>query len=132
MTELGYVYESKDGRLWSYRECAEAADRGASGAETRALNDLLCAQDPRHLSWKTPRDNALDRRAAGTLTKRRWNRYGLVSHEEMAEIIALRGQKNQREIATMFGISPQHVSTIQLGRLRKQGSFSSHKHGSEP
>jgi hypothetical protein len=45
MTELGYVYESKDGRLWSYRECAEAADRGASGAETRALNDLLCAQE---------------------------------------------------------------------------------------
>jgi hypothetical protein len=76
--------------------------------------------NPRHLSWKTNPENMADRHAAGTLTKRRWNRHGLVTPEQIAQIIALKGQKNQREIAAMFGISPQHVSTIQLGRLLKQ------------
>lgn len=75
---------------------------------------------PKHLSWKTNRENMADRQAAGTLTKRRWTRYGAVSQEQIAQIIALKGQKNQREIAEMFGISPQHVSTIQLGRLLRQ------------
>jgi hypothetical protein len=96
-------------------------------------NGHMGCVNPKHLSWKTPRQNALDRRAAGTLTKRRWTKYGAVSQEHMAQIVALRGQKNQREIAAQFGISPQHVSTIQLGRLKRQqsGSHSSHMRGNE-
>ena len=88
--------------------------------------------NPRHITWKTNRENMFDRRAAGTITKRRWNRYGLVTIDQCAEIAALKGKMNQREIAARFGISPQHVSTIQLGRLRKQADaaeHSSHKRG---
>jgi len=83
-------------------------------------NGHLGCVNPRHLSWKTPRQNLLDRRAAGTLTKKRWTKKGTLTDDQIAQIIALKGQKNQREIAAMFGISYQHVSVIQNGRLRRQ------------
>lgn len=44
-----------------------------------------------------------------------WNGYGL-----LAEIIALKGVLNQRQIAAKFGISYQHVSVIQQGKLVRQ------------
>ncbi len=79
--------------------------------------------NPRHLSWKTPRENLLDRRAAGTITKKRWDRYrSKITPEHIAQICALKGRKNQREIAAQFGISYQHVSIIQRGLLRRQQS----------
>lgn len=81
---------------------------------------------PGHLSWTTPSENLLQRREAGTNTKKRWSRHRrLVNDEQIAQIVALKGQKNQREIAAMFGISYQHVSIIQQGklaRMRKQAA----------
>jgi hypothetical protein len=74
---------------------------------------------PQHLNWKTPRENLLERRAAGTLTKKRW--YGkngtTLPVEHVAKIIELKGKLNQREIGKMFGISYQHVSVIQRQKL---------------
>lgn len=75
--------------------------------------------NPRHLAWKTPSENLLDRRAAGTLTRKRWNNRGLLTAAEVAQIRALKGVKNQREIAAMFNISYQHVSVVQNNRLRR-------------
>jgi hypothetical protein len=77
--------------------------------------------NPRHLGWKSPAENQLDRRLHGTnRRKTKWTRNGsLVSDEARAQICALKGVKNQREIAAMFGISYQHVSLIQRG-LRRQ------------
>lgn len=83
-------------------------------------NGHLGCVNPRHIVWKTPRENLLDRRHAGTLTKKRWNNRGVVTAEQIAEIVALKGVKNQREIAAMFGISYQHVSVIQQGKLARQ------------
>ena len=82
--------------------------------------------NPRHLSWKTPRQNQLDRRVHGTVGRRKhWNNKGSnISEEQRAQIRALKGVKNQREIAAMFDISYQHVSLIQRG-LRKQPTRSS-------
>lgn len=76
--------------------------------------------NPRHLSWKTPSANLIDRRTAGTVPKGGWNNKGTMSDDEVAQIIALKGKKNQREIGAMFGISYQHVSYIQNRRLKRQ------------
>lgn len=80
---------------------------------------LACVH-PDHLSWKTPRENLLDRRAAGTLTKKRWNKNGTLSDDQIRRIVELKGKLNQREIAAMFGISYQHVSVIHQGKLKRQ------------
>lgn len=77
--------------------------------------------NPKHLSWKTPRENQLDRRAHGTdLRHVWWTNKGGVPPDHIAKIRALKGKKNQREIASMFGISYQHVSLIQQGKLVRQ------------
>ncbi len=78
--------------------------------------------NPRHLSWTTPRQNLLDRRAAGTLTKKRWTKKGTLTDAQIAQIISLKGKKNQREIGAMFGISYQHVSVVQNRKLRRQAA----------
>lgn len=86
-------------------------------------NGHLACMNRRHLSWKTHRQNLLDRRAAGTLTKKRWStKESALSNQQMERIIALKGEKNQREIAAMFGISYQHVSVIQNRKLRCQAA----------
>lgn len=77
---------------------------------------------PQHLSWLTPSENLLQRRQAGTLTTKRWTRYGTVSDADIIRIRELKGKLNQREIADMFGISYQHVSVIQNGKLLRQNS----------
>lgn len=83
-------------------------------------NGHLACVHPGHLSWKTPRDNLLDRRAAGTLTKKRWNKHGTLTDDQIRRIVELKGKLNQREIGAMFGISYQHVSVIQQGKLKRQ------------
>lgn len=72
---------------------------------------------PKHLSWKTGRQNLLERREAGTNTKKRWNVNGTLTETQMQEICTLRGYLNQRQIADQFGITYQHVSAVQNGRV---------------
>jgi hypothetical protein len=84
-----------------------------------SCHNRLCV-NPRHLSWQTPSSNLLERRQAGTLTKKRWNKKGLLSDFEIFAIGALKDKLNQREIGTLFGISYQHVSVIQNGKLKRQ------------
>jgi hypothetical protein len=74
---------------------------------------------PKHVSWKTPRENLLERQNVpdmGAWSTRRTN----IPPEDIAKIIELRGKMNQREIGKMFGISYQHVSVIQRGKLVTQ------------
>ena len=77
--------------------------------------------NPTHLSWKTPRQNQLDRRKHGTSGRRTvWSRTNhKVTDKQKRRIIALKGKKNQREIGAMFGLSYQHVSLIQRGLSRQ-------------
>lgn len=84
------------------------------------LNGQKGCVSPLHLSWKTYRQNLLDRRKDGTLTKKRWTRYGTLTDDQVRKICSLKGEKNQREIGAMFGISYQHVSVIQNGKLKRQ------------
>lgn len=75
---------------------------------------------PKHVSWLTASENLLQRRQAGTLTTKRWNKKGTLSKADIGKIEALKGHLNQREIAEMFGISYQHVSVIQNRKLLRQ------------
>lgn len=76
--------------------------------------------NPGHLSWKTPRDNLLDRRKDGTLTKKRWSTKGTLSDDDIGMICLLKPCANQREIGALFGISYQHVSVVQNKKLKRQ------------
>lgn len=77
--------------------------------------------NPRHLSWKTASENILERTRVPQRGKR-WptTRKTSLAPESIARIIDLKGKKNQRQIADMFGISYQHVSMIQRGKLATQ------------
>lgn len=76
--------------------------------------------NPRHLSWKTQRENLLQRRQAGTLTKKRWTAKGVLTDIDVFAICALKDHLNQRQIGALFGISYQHVSVIQNRKLKRQ------------
>lgn len=76
---------------------------------------------PKHVSWKTPRENLLERKAAGTLTEKRWGcRETNLTPNQITAIKALKGKMNQRQIGELFGISYQHVSVVQNGKLVTQ------------
>ena len=76
---------------------------------------------PQHVSWKTPRENLLERKAAGTLTNKRWQAHKTsLTPNQITAIIALKGKMNQREIGDLFGISYQHVSVVQNKKLVSQ------------
>jgi hypothetical protein len=73
---------------------------------------------PKHLDWKTARQNVLERQNVPDML---WpTRQTSIPAEHIAKIIDLRGKMNQREIGKMFGISYQHVSVIQRGKLVTQ------------
>lgn len=76
--------------------------------------------NPNHLSWKTPHENLMDRRKDGTLTKKRWTRFGTLTDADVAIICLLKPFCNQRELGAIFGVSYQHVSVIQNGKLKRQ------------
>ena len=80
--------------------------------------------NPDHLAWKTPAENQLDRRAHGTNRRStNWSRYNKkVSDDMKLKIRRLKGKKNQREIAAIFGISYQQVSLVQRGLTRQPRS----------
>ena len=73
---------------------------------------------PKHLSWKTHRENLLERQYVPEVnwSTRRTN----IPAEDIAKIVELKGKMNQREIGKMFGISYQHVSVIQQRKLATQ------------
>lgn len=84
-----------------------------------SCKDRSCV-NKNHLSWKTPRENLMDRHRDGTLTKKRWHNKGLLTDADIAEICMLKDYLNQRQIGAMYDISYQHVSVIQNGKLARQ------------
>jgi hypothetical protein len=67
---------------------------------------------PKHLEWKTPSGNQLDRREHGTKNDAWWGQRGKLTREQRLQIFALKGHKTQREIAKQFGVTFQNVSHI--------------------
>lgn len=73
---------------------------------------------PKHVSWKTPRENLLERQ---NIPKMDWpTKRTNLTPNQITAIIALKGKMNQREIGELFGISYQHVSVVQNRKLLSQ------------
>ena len=59
---------------------------------------------PKHLEWKTPTGNLLDRRRHGTVRYNTAGFTGILTEDQVAQVRALKGIKSQYEIARMFGV----------------------------
>lgn len=70
---------------------------------------------PKHVKWKTPTANQLDRAEHGTGNQpgQGWR----LTADQVATIRALRGEKTQRELAAMFGIRWETIGQIQRGTI---------------
>lgn len=56
----------------------------------------------------------MDRRGHGTAATNKWGSGGKLTIVQKQEIIALKGQKTQLEIANMFGVHFQTISRLHL------------------
>lgn len=72
--------------------------------------------DPRHLSWKTATENALDSAKHGTQARNPWGNTGKITRNQVAEIWALKGRETQAETGARFGVSASTIRDIYLGR----------------
>lgn len=71
---------------------------------------------PRHISWKTPSDNQLDRRSHGTTKRNGYGPAGRLTILQAEEMRRLRTYKTQDELAVMFGTSRGNVQFILSGK----------------
>lgn len=82
--------------------------------------------NPRHLSWKTAKDNAEDRFEHGTVNRRKepvlvgqacGERVvtSKLKEADIRQIRALKGQMSVTAIARMFGVGAPHISRIHSG-----------------
>jgi len=69
--------------------------------------------NPRHLSWKTPKENEADKIAHGTLRKGTSINTNKLTEDQVREIRALRGVISGVAIAKRYGITAANVSSIQ-------------------
>lgn len=72
--------------------------------------------NPRHLSWKTPTDNAADRIIHGTVARGERHGKAKITEDQARSIISLHGSLDPRTIAQHFGISRNAVYSIISGR----------------
>ena len=82
-------------------EAAHACGRGHLGCVA-----------PRHLSWKTPKENQNDRIEHDTHARGERNTSAKLTREQVRQIRSLCGTHFQREIGTMFGVSLTTVNQI--------------------
>lgn len=71
--------------------------------------------NPRHLSWKTPAANMADKRSHGTDPRGSRNSQSALREEDIPVIRSLAGEKTQKEIAEMFGVSKSTIGMVQTG-----------------
>lgn len=80
-------------------------------------NGHLGCIHPRHLSWKTPEENQQDTILHGRVRQKGTPRQKL-TEEQVAQIRALRGEKNRAEVAAMFGVRTETIDRIWAGKAR--------------
>lgn len=71
--------------------------------------------NPRHLVWKTPAQNALDRLKHGTANSGTGRRARKLTVEQVQEILALKGKKKDVELAAIYNVSHSCIRKIQQG-----------------
>jgi len=76
---------------------------------------LACATKG-HLSWKTPTENAADKIIHGTLIRGEQQWMAKLTETDVHEIRSLLGTTTKQSIATTFGVSPDNIRAIEIGR----------------
>lgn len=79
-------------------------------------NGHLGCVNPRHLAWKTSKENKADQLIHGTRMLGVKHHNSKLTNDDVRKIISLRDVMFQREIGEMFGINQQAVSLIQNGK----------------
>lgn len=79
--------------------------------------------NPRHLVWKTNKENQMDRAAHGTMRKKGSRRF-VLTPEMVAEIRAIGDKETKTALAKRFGTSRDSIAKILDGRSwRKPGQY---------
>jgi DNA-binding CsgD family transcriptional regulator len=76
---------------------------------------------PRHISWKTPSGNQLDRRFHGTTKRNKYGPMGRITIAQAEEMRRLSLHKTQDELAGMFDTSRGNVQFILNGQTKRTG-----------
>lgn len=105
----GYGHFGFEGRLHkAHRFMCELMHGPAPSAQHHAAHECgrghLGCVNPRHLSWKTSSENAIDRRLHGAPEGSK-GQIPALTNEQVAEIRALKGRLSQVKIAQKFGVS---------------------------
>jgi hypothetical protein len=112
----------------AHRMMCEIAHGAAPTPEHHAAhscgNGHLKCVNPRHLSWKTPKENAADSVKHGTARFGSGRKRFTLTPEQVVEIRALKGTKTQDEIGAMFGVGGRQIGKIHRGVTWRDGSKS--------
>lgn len=117
----GYGQISVSGkRTYAHRYVCELTHGVAPTTDHEAAHSCgkghLGCVNPKHLSWKTPKENQADRIAHGTDMRGELHPSSKLTKEQVLEIISLKGSATQSEIARMFGVSQPSICLIHRGK----------------
>lgn len=101
---LGYMGD----HVWAHRIMCKLAHGEAPTpkhevAHTCGKGNQGCV-NPRHLEWKTKRENSLDQTKHGTSRKPWWSHRGKLTKEQVREIRALKGKMTAIKIGEMYPV----------------------------
>lgn len=119
---LGYGWIWVDGahmgthRYVCQRTHGSAPTPNHHAAHTCGNGHLGCV-NPRHLSWKTARENAADKVAHGTVNRGARNPSAKLTDEKVRAMRRLKGKAQQKEIAAAFGVSEMTVSLVMRNKV---------------
>lgn len=117
-------------RGWAHRIMCTLAHGEPPTPEHTAAHECGKGHDgcvnPRHLKWKTQKENNADCAKHGTSPKHHDGNRGRLTADQVAQIRGSRGVKTQRELAALFEVSEGAINDIWRGRSHANPSKISH------
>lgn len=116
----GYGTFAHEGRAYkAHRWVCEQTHGPAPSQEHHAAHDCGKGHEgcvnPKHIFWKTPTENARDRLKHGTTNSDKGRPGRKLTHEQVTEILALKGKLSHVELGHRFGVSDSQIRKIHRG-----------------
>ena len=119
----GYAYAGKlDGSgsgLVSREVCKECHGPGFANAEAAHLCRTPACINPKHLCWKTAKENTADRKVHGTENTGTQNGHSKLTWDQVSQIRLAKGLKTQKQLGLEFGVSASVICQILNGKIWK-------------